>query len=273
MTQLFSYESQPGNLSTLLQAQTPATWSCLCFLNNDMSVVSDGRYGKAYSTHVEPGSKNPWNSAFPAGDASALVSKGRPNNLGKWDWFANAYKVPTGWTQPNFATLTEFEYATLTSPPLAIDISTINGAPTLAMYRNAGKVTNNGSGWYGGAVQEQAAAIVAIPFGKWVDVVVGVKWANDNTGEIRIYYRIEGQSSFTLAITRSNTPTWQYGTTSYGTVNPDGTDASGKQVNVLDQSGLYTGYSDGRTSFATNSIFEAGLTRSADYETAVSTLP
>jgi hypothetical protein len=273
MTQLSSYETTPGNLSTLLQAQTPATWSCLCFLDNDMTVVPDARYGKVYSTHVEPGSRNPWNSGLPAGYASALLSKGRPNDLGKWNWFADAYKVPPGWSQPNFATVTEFQYATLTSPPLAIDISTLNGTPTLAMYRNAGKVTNNGSGWYGGAVQEQATRIVKIPFGKWIDVIVGVKWATDNSGEIRVYYRIEGQSSFTLAITRSKTPTWQYGTTSYSTVNLDGTNASGKQVNVLDQTGLYTGYSNGRTSFPANAIFEAGLTRSSDYATAAATLP
>jgi hypothetical protein len=272
LKQLSSYETTPGNLSTLVQAQTPTTWSCLCFLNNDVSVTSDRRYGKAYSIHVEPGSKNPWNTTFPAGYGSALVSKGRSNNLGKWDWFANAYKVPPGWTQPKFATLTEFEYATLTSPPLAIDISTVKGRPTFAMYRNAGKVTDTGSGWYRGAAYEAAAPIVAIPFGKWVDIIVGVKWANNNTGEIRIYYRVEGHTRFTLAITRSNTPTWQYGTTSYTTVNADGTNTSGEQVNVLDQSGLYTGYFDGRTSFPANSVYQAGLTRSSDYAGAAATL-
>jgi hypothetical protein len=272
MKQFSSYETTVDNLSTLVQAQTPTTWSCLCFLNNDVSVTSDARYGKAYAIRVEPGSRNPWNTAFPAGYASALLSRGRSNDLGKWDWFANAYKVSSGWTQPKFATLTEFEYATLTSPPLAIDISTVKGAPAFTMYRNAGKVTDTGSGWYRGAAYEAGAKIVAIPFGKWVEIVVGVKWANDNTGKIRIYYRVEGHTRFTLAITRSNTPTWQYGTTSYTTVNADGTNTSGEQVNVLDQSGLYTGYFDGRTSFPANTVYQTGLTRSSNYAAAVATL-
>jgi hypothetical protein len=272
MTTLYSYETTPGNINTLLQGQSPQIWDCLCFLNNDMSLAADSRYGKVDSIHAGPGSHNPWNTAAPAGYAAALVSKRRPNNLGKWDWFANAYKIPSGWTQPDFALLTEFEYATLSSPPLAIDVYPINGVPHYVIYRNAGKLTNNGSGWYGGTVQE-TRPIVAVPYGKWVDIIVGVKWANDTTGELRVYARVEGQSSYTLVLTESNTPTWQYGTTSYTTVNADGTDTSGHQVTVIDNTGLYTGYYDSRTSFPTNTVYASGLTRSSDLATATATLP
>jgi hypothetical protein len=258
--------------SSTSQGQSPVLWDCLCFLNNDIQLASDGRYGKVYAVKAGPGSRNPWNTGFPAGYASAEITKGRPNDLGKWDWYAQAYRISGGFTGPGFVTVSQFGYPTLSSPPLGLYLGNSNGVLNFQLFRNAGLLTNNGSGWYGGTVVEQPS-FLPVPLGKWVELILGVRWATDNTGEIRVYTRTEGEADFTLRLSRSGQPTWQYGTTSYGTVNADGSNASGQQVRVLDKQGLYFGYPDGRTSFPTESLQETGLVRASDYATARATLP
>jgi hypothetical protein len=271
------FNGRAKNMTTLYSTsstnygQSPTVWDCLCFLNNDIALASDARYGKVYATRAGVGSHSAWYTPGP-GIAAAEISKRRPNDLGKWDWFAQGYKVSGGFSsQIGFIVLTQFGYPTLSSPPLGIYMGYTNGVLNFQLFRNAGLLTNR-CGWYCGQVLEQPS-FLPVPLGKWVDIIVGVKWANDSTGEIRVYTRTEGQSDFTLRLTRSGTPTWQYGTTSYGTVNANGTNTSGQQVGVLDKQGLYFGYWDSRSSFPTESLQESGLVRASDYATARATLP
>ena len=46
--------------------------------------------------------------------------------------------------------------------------------------------------------------------GKWIDFIVTVKYAKDNTGFITIQRRDEGQTNFTQVLSITNTPTVQY---------------------------------------------------------------
>jgi hypothetical protein len=263
--------SQLYSTSSTSQGQSPAMWDCLCFLNNDMQLASNSRYGKVYTVKAGVGSTNPWYN-IGAGKASAEVSKRRANDLGKWDWFAGAYKIDSGLSAPDWIVLMQFGYPTLSSPPLALGVHLVNGVPTFVVDRNAGLLANNGYGFYAGTVLEQKP-LLPIPYGKWVDFVIGVKWATDKTGEIRAYARVEGQTDYTLRLSESATPTWQYGTTPYGTVHADGTDSAGNQVTVIDHGGLYYGYWDARTTFQTEYVVESGITRASDYATAAATLP
>lgn len=253
------------------QGQSPALWDCLCYLNNDIQLAADARYGKVYTVKAGVGSHNPWYDPG-AGIASAELSKGRANDLGKWDWFAGGFKISSGLSAPDWAVLYQFGYPTLSSPPLALDLKKSNGTLYYNLYRNAGLLTNNGAGFYKGEVFEEPL-LLPVPYGKWVDFILGVKWASDATGEIRVYARVEGQAGYSLLLSRSNTPTWQYGTTPYGSVKADGTTSSGGQATVIDHGGLYFGYWDTRSSFATESLLQTGITRSSDYATAAATLP
>src|SRR5215813_1156649 len=58
MNTLFSYETTPGDLNTLTQGQSPNIWTCLCFTKNDISLVLDGTYGKAYKAAAATGDTN-----------------------------------------------------------------------------------------------------------------------------------------------------------------------------------------------------------------------
>src|ERR1051325_12141339 len=108
----------------------------------------------------------------------------------------------------------QFGYPTLSSPPIALQVQSANGAPAFALGQNSGLLTNkNNNNNYIGSVTA-VTPFLAVPFDTWVDIVVGVKWATDDTGEIRVYHRVRGKSStWTLAITMSSLPTEQYGTT------------------------------------------------------------
>jgi len=274
MTQLFSYETTQWDLTTLKSGQSPYVWDCLCFLNNDMQLAADARYGKVYATQAGPGSRNPWNGAAPASYASAQTSTRRLSyDLGKTFWYADAFKIDSTWTQPDFTSLVTFGYPTLSSGPIEIQVYPTNGVLSYALLMNSGLLTKNASGFYAGSVLS-LTQIAPINFGKWVEMIIGIKWATDNTGAIDAYYRVEGQTSWTHSISKTGLPTEQYGTTSYGTVRADGTSSDGSQHSVLDKQGLYFGYYDStKTSFPTDRLAQSGLTRSSDFETARATLP
>ena len=271
MGQLFSYETSAGNIDTLVQGQSPKLWDGLNFLNNDIQVVPDSRYGHVYSIRAGVGSHNPYYDPG-AGVAASEVSRGRANDLGKWDWFAGGFRINSGLTGPGWVMLYQFGYPTLSSPPLAIELLKHHGALTYGILQNAGQLTSNGSGFYRGTVLANTP-LVPVSYGKWVDFIIGVNWATGNTGELRVYVRVAGKGGYKLMLKRSRLPTWQYGTTPYGTVNANGTNSSGAQVNVIDHGGLYFGYWDHRTTFPTESILETGMTRSSTYRAAASTLP
>lgn len=270
MTVLYSHETTPGDLSTLQQGQSPNVWTGLAFLNDDIQLASDSRYGQVYAITTGINSSNPFD--LPSNGRSSELSHRQAMNLGEWDWYANAYRVKSGWVQPDWAVVYQFGYPTLSSPPEAIDIDTFNGVPTFDLFQNAGLLTNNGSGFYGGT-QLGHFPIVAVPFDTWVEIIVGVKWETDGTGSVRVYYRIPSQSStWTLAISKDNIPTEQYGTTPSNSCSADYSNCP----TVIDHGGLYFGYHNAPplpSPFPTNHVDQSGLTISTDLATAEGTLP
>jgi hypothetical protein len=271
MTTLYSYETTPGDTNTLQQGQSPSLWSFLSFLNNDISLTSDGTYGKVFSIRTGYNSHNPYYT--PTDGRSSELSVGQPMKLGTWDWYSNAFKVKSGWSQPDWAMLYQFGYPTLSSPPLAISADhTSDGVPRFQLWQNAGLLTNknNNSTYMGSVVGD--TPIVAIPFDTWVQIIVGVKWATDNTGEVHVYYRIPSQSStWQNPINKTGIPTEQYGTTPYGSCAADFSNCT----SVIDHGGLYFGYwtMPSSSNFPTNYVSQMGLSRSSSLATAQSLMP
>jgi Polysaccharide lyase len=260
--------------STTNQAQSPRVWSCLCFMNNDIQLATDSEFGQVYLTRAEPGSHNPWNTAAPTNAAAAQLSTVRESyGLGNTYWYGIAFKLDSSWSQPDWATLVTVGYPTLSSGPIDIDVYPINGSLSYILYMNSGLLTANTSGFFKGSVfsHTQIAPVVS---GKWVEIILGIKWATNNTGSVNAYYRLEGQHSWKHPISKTHLATAQYGATSYGTVGPDGKNSDGSKRSVLDKQGLYYGFwSSATTSFATRSVYESGLTRSSSFARAASTLP
>jgi hypothetical protein len=246
------------------QGQSPHLWTCLCFNNNSMSLVSDSRYGKAYKVAVGPGDRNPWNKAAPASNAAGQVSKRRDNDLGRWDWYAIAVRVDA-WADlaTQWADIISVGYQTSAGDQVRLGLMNNKGNLYFEVSQNSG-YANNPNGHATGTVH-YTQPILPVTFGQWREFVVGIKWATDNTGAVQVYSRIPG-GSWSKAFEKLNEPTYLYGTTSYGTFAQNGSN----WPTVIDKLGLY--YGGSTTSFPTETVYESGLTRSSDLATAKATL-
>ena len=90
--------------------------------------------------------------------------------------------------------------------------------------------------------------------GKWVDLVLRIKFAKDFTGAVAVWRRNEGQSSFTQVISIENIPTLQY----RSSVSPVGTHYW--------KHGLYRS----KQARITNVLWLDGLTRGESFDEVVS---
>jgi hypothetical protein len=244
------------SLSSTQQSQAPSVWSCLCFGDDDISLVPDSRFGKVYSITAGPGSHNPWASLGP-GVAAAEVSVRRPVRLGRWDWYANSFKALPGWTLTDWGTVEQMNYPTLTSPPLEIDYDKYG----VGIDRSIGEVAT-----VGGKAQFRDVRRffpVSEVIGKWLDFVVGVRWATDTTGAIRVYTRCIAcrETHWVLRYSRSHIVTMQWGG---GILTAAGRNPNGSgEITTLDKQGLYYGFFDGHVPsvLPTNHILEMGFVR------------
>jgi hypothetical protein len=259
--------------STTDQGQSPHVWDGLGFMNNDIQIVKDDRFGPVYVIRAGPGSRNPFNTGAPTNAASAQLTTGRPSyGLGNTYWYAIAFKIDSTWQQPDWVTLTTLGYPTLSSGPIDIDVYRKNNVLSYMLQMNSGLLTRNAGGFYQGSVFTQTP-IAPVVFGKWVEIVLRVKWETDNTGAIDAYHRVAGQPSWKHSISKHGLPTEQYGSNSYGAANANGRNPDGSLHSVLDKMGLYYGFwSSSTTSFAARSITETGLTRSSSFAAAIATL-
>jgi hypothetical protein len=256
------------------QRQVPALWDCLCFLNNNITLVNSKRFGRVYSISVGAGSHNPWWNGGPR-IASAEVATRRPVRLGQWDWYADSFLVLPGFVPPDFAAVAQMNYPTITSPPLEIDFDKYG----VGISRSVGYVPS-----LSGKAQitdSRRFYKVSDVVGKWVDFVIGVKWATNATGSIRVYTRCAaciGKShskasrakrrKLVLRYTRDSIVTMQYGA---GVMTADGKNADGRDMVTIDHAGLYFGYG-GTAAMPTNRLLQSGLVRASDMATAAATL-
>lgn len=259
--------------NNIAQTQTPTLWDCVCFTNNDIKLTADARYTQVYGINVEDGSRNPYNSETTASCscASAELSHRQTMTVGETDWYANAYRIPTTWTQPDWDAIFQFGYPTLASPPVALEVvPNSSGTPSFSIDWNAGLLTNknNNQDYVGSHIGHDP--FLPVPLGQWVQIVIGVKWETANTGSIRIYTRVPSQgASWTLSLSEDNIATLQYGTTPYGSCAADYSDCP----TVTDHGGLYYGYWSWPGTFPSNHVDQTGLAIAADLADAEASFP
>ena len=245
--------------------QSSSIWTCLCFINNDLSLVSDGTFGKVYSANVRTGDDNGWGGTDPSYGAGQLSIR-RNNDLGKWDYYGIAVKVPS-WNGPMsdlfFADIISVGYQTSQGDQVSLTVHpNSSGQLSFGIKQNSG-YANNSTGWAAGSVSYEQT-FMPVTYGQWQEFVVGVKWATDNTGAVQVYSRTPG-GSWSKVFEKLNEPTYLYGTTPNGTFAQDGSNWG----TVIDKIGLYFKEYGGES----ETVYESGLTRSSDLATAKSTLP
>jgi hypothetical protein len=270
MSELYSYETTYGDLSTLQQGQSPKVWDCLCFMQNDISLVSDSRYGKAYKVAVPTGDANPWNWSSTYSKGAGQLSKLRYTapDYGKWDYYGIAVKVPS-WNGPlsdqYFTDIASLGYETIQGDQVAFRLKNNNGVLDYSISQNSGQLTQTSTGWYKGSTAYEQT-FMPVTYGQWQDFVIAVKWTADNTGGVQVYARAS-DGSWPKVFEKLNEPTYAIGTTSYSSW--DVAKLQSSTARVLDRIGLYFKEYGGES----ETVYESGLTNSTDLATAESTLP
>jgi hypothetical protein len=248
------------------QSQSPDVWTCLCFMNNDISLASDSTYGRVYKTSVTIGDHNPWDSTLAPTSGAGQMSIRRGNNLGRWDWYAIGLNVPS-WSGPlaniSFVDILSVGYQTAQGDQVGLGLMEDHGHLAWQIHQNSG-YANNPNGRALGSVN-YTTPILPVDYGHWQEFVVGVKWATDKSGAVEVYSRNPG-GSWRHIFERRDEPTYLYGTTPYGSFAQDGSNWR----TVIDKIGLYYGEYGGIK--PTQTIYESGLTRSSDLASAESTL-
>jgi len=259
-----------SSTNNLVQSQDPQVFDGLAYTNNDITLASDGTFGKVFNVSAEPGSRNPYNTTAPANDAMAQLSIRQPTLLGQWRYYGIAVKIPSAtWHSPDWSSLMSLGYETFSWDQIALDVNPhgTNGGESFDLMQNSGYLNCPSTTCAG--TTSGTWKIADVTYDKWIEFVFAVKWATDNTGAVKVYMRQPGQA-WTVALDRENEPTYAYGTSAYGTVSAD----MHEHTTTLDKFGLYYGYwNSSTTSFPKNTIQTSGLVRATDLATAQSLLP
>lgn len=253
MTQLYS-------TGTTAQGQTPKVWDGLTFNNNAVTLASDPRWSKVYAVRTGPGYFNPW-VPLPVWKAAAEITKVRPITPGQTDWYSESVKLLAPFTPTDdFGELLQLAYPSLSSPPFALSVTQAG----LGVERSTGACTLTASGWWKPANYESPSTThflaLAAAVGVWVDFLIGVTWAADTSGMIRVEYRLPG-GAWTVGVAKPSTVTMQWHT---GQPLP---------TSGLDKIGFYQGWaaaSEG--SVPTNTHLRRGIMRFSTRADALASL-
>jgi hypothetical protein len=248
-----------------------AGWACLCFLGDGISIKADGRFGSVFAVTAGPGYHNPFFDPGPWRTSSELSAR-RPVRLGQWDWYADSVKLLPGFnTTADWALVADMNYPTISHTPLEIDYDKYG----VGISRDVGYIEQV----FGAApirdVQRfwRPDAYPAL-IGKWIDWVIGVRWATNTSGALRVYTRCTAcrNAGWVLRYSLSRAITMQWGG---GVMTADGRDpTTGREMMTLDKMGLYYGYTQPQ-SFAlpTNHVLEMGIVRASTRDAAMSVFP
>jgi hypothetical protein len=193
--------------------QCPAGfWDDLGFTNNDVQLVSDPTYGQVYRHRTKAGSGNGYYHC-PITCAASYLGRYHAPYLNTTTWFADTIKVESPYTCTDWGLVWQLNYGQ-SSPPMALALNcgqtSSDGQLHFGVYRNGGGISCTGCQDF---PSQEFRQINVGPFlDRWIDFVVGVHWATDNTGWFEYYSRNKsnGETGFTLRASNSGIPTMQY---------------------------------------------------------------
>lgn len=256
---LFRGDFSTGNLSQwAIQDATTNPDTTICHFGTvkiDPTVKSAG--GKPSARFDLP--------ASPTVKTRAQLIKSRQNGLGTDDYYTFRFLLPPGWTAAGGVwgtQMAEVNYQVLHSSP---------GGPAIALQLHANTLDPNAD-WLTLSIAAGKIGLKqpyypvnlkldAIPPGQlalnvWHELILHVRWAQDNTGLAEIWHRLEGQSAWVKTLSSGGHPTLQ--------TNPDGT----LPLPTLDVIHAYRGPATVPTHFWQN-----GFTRSDSFADALAEFP
>jgi hypothetical protein len=255
------------NLNDLVQevGDDGPLWDGVNVVRNNITLVSDARYGKAYRAKVTVGDMLRPGSIQPTSGAAQLTHR-RPTQLGGWTYFAYALRVDS-WSNVAkivFAELLSFGYQTSSNSQLSHRLANDGGKLAWAMQSNAG----HADGVQGRAVgtTHYQDVVLSVRLGKWQEWVLGVKQATDKTGAVELHHRVPG-GSWSALWSKSGIDTELYGpiTDNAGNLIRDFAKDASNWTSTLDKLGLY--FNLGGV-VATETVYHSGFVVCSDLATA-----
>ncbi len=253
--------SDPGWAGSSNASQSPWIWgiipgdiaSGVYCMTDSLTLQSDPTYAMIYKYEVGPGDTNPYFDQPTKPNAELTIE--RPISMGQVDWYAESFKIVSPYTllSGGFNVICQYAYPSLYSPPLSISFDE-NG---LGIDRHVGIVpVGGGSVTY--TIKPRWYTVASI-LDKWIEYVIGVKWAVDVNGEIYVYCRVKenGDTRFSLKYQDLSHPTSQR------------TDGEPVHTKMNDKMGLYFGTS---ASPPTNTVLHRGFTRWDNQSDAIASM-
>jgi len=224
------------------------------FMTDSGSVVADPTYGKVLRCNIGPGDTNPYFNQPTKPNGELTIE--RPITMGQEDWYSEAIKIVSPYTllSGGFNVIAQYGYPSLASPPLSISFDG-NG---FGIDRHVGVLQAAGD-LTGATIEKPRFYTLASIYDKWVELVIGVKWAMDNTGFVQVYGRVKanGDTVFVSKFQHLNTVTFQQ------------IQGQSIKTSVNDKIGLYFGTS---SSPPTNTVLHRGFQRFNNQASAIASM-
>lgn len=248
--------------------QTPAIWTAVTFIKDDISLVSDANYTKVYNVSCEIGDSSPW---LPAGSfastrrGSCQITKRRSIAQNQVDYYSCAVKI-NAWSgnpsQIEWSDILSLGYQTSSGDQLRLGWKAdTSGRLAWCVGSNAGYANNTTSFAHG--TTEYNLTFKPVTFSQWEEFIIGVKWSTYKVGFVKVWNRPLGGGSWSLLFDKENIDTQLYGNTTYGTF-PQTIPAG---ATVIDKFGMYYG----RFDIPNTQVFKSfGFVRCPDFATAES---
>lgn len=251
--------------SVIVRSQSPAGfWTSLIYTNDDVSLISDAKYTQIYRFRTNGNSRNPYWSS-PTTCNTELVWD-RPLSEGQIDWYWFATKHEPTWdyaTKVDWHSIFQFHYPTIATPPIGLYCGY---GDHIFVQRYCGLVTGSTAAEF----DLWNVDTVSRTQGHWIEHVIGMKSASDDTGWIIYKNKVTdlGETSFTEHLNVTGIKTWQWG----GALNVP---QHPSNFVVNDKLDSYYGYKSGLTDadIGTNYIQHTGHVRVATEAEALALSP
>lgn len=249
-------------------AQRPAVWSGLQFCGGDITLERNARFGQVYryrtnaSSDLVGCSGGPiWSGSVAYASLNHLATR---QVLGTIEYYRESIMLPRGFAfiRPGWESLAQYGFGPYNGA-VELQLRDDFGRSHFELQLNGGQVLDcQGPDWWSQGNVFDLGDAVSLE-GHWVDFIVGIKFAADNSGWVDVYRRVldRGRKTFTLIQHLTGRPTYQWGTCGRYTISSAGTDAAGQTVRYLDQQNDYEGYWDDRprSRFPTHAFLRSGL--------------
>jgi hypothetical protein len=191
---------QPGYACTngSVDRASPAQPASAAFARDDSpGNIREGKYSARVV--LAPGD----HAAYSCRAEAVFAIKNLNEGEGSGSWWAWSWKLPLGWRgTDSWGMLFEFTTNASLWPSYGMLNFDASSRGSLQLRLHTGLTPNPGSSTYNAAYEKKVTLLGPtaprpMPYGKWLDFYMHVVWHSRSAGVLELWYRAEGQQTFT----------------------------------------------------------------------------